>query len=229
MLLNFLITQYNRQPDDWSLGMMRGILKFAGVVPPVQVTDSSHRQPWGYQVHRYQEGDNLYVGLYRLSDTPAVFSDTVVVELPRAGHVYLAAGVVDPAAGAMQKAAYLGQTNRPSVTLKGAGSALLAVLPYTVDGLSMALPASAKAGERVRVPLKVLVQGKVGRHVAHVTVTDPSGRDSFLYSANVALAGGAGDYYLPLALNDAPGVWTITAREAVSGKEAKGAIRVSKP
>ncbi len=229
MLLNFLITQYNRQPDEWSLGMMRAVLRFAGVSAPVRVVDSLRRAPWGYQVHRYREGDNYYVGVYRLSDTPSVNEDTVTVELPQGGHVYLAGGVLDASGGIMQRTTYLGKTDRPRVTLKGAGSALLAVLPYQAQGLSMSAPGSARLGERVRVPLRLTTTGRSGRHVVRVTATDPGGSDSFLYSANVTLTGGTGDYYLPLALNDAVGAWTLTAREAVSGQEARATIRVSRP
>jgi hypothetical protein len=205
------------------------LLSYAGVTPPARVTDAGHRTPWGYPINRFRDGDNYYLGVYRISDTPSVNSDEIIVDLPRRGYVYLAGGVVDAGNGVMQKTAYLGATDQPKVTLKGGGSALLAVLPYQVQGLSMALPAGAHLGDRVRVPLKLATSAPPGRHVVHVTVTDPTGMVSPLYSGNVTLAAGAADYYLPLALNDQPGAWTVTAREAVSGQQATGTIKVSQP
>jgi hypothetical protein len=46
------------------------------------------------------------------------------------------------------------------------------------------------------------------------------------YSANVALPGGVGSLEIPFALNDSPGEWKLTARDAATGVTGEAPIVV---
>jgi hypothetical protein len=210
------------------LSLVANILQLAEIEPPVRITDSLRSRRWGYQTTRYREGDNFYVGVYRRSETPSFYAEETVVELPRKGHVYLAGGVLAAQEGKMQKPAYLGETDRVTVTLKGMGSVLLAVYPYRVEGVEVDLPSDAESGQLVEGTVRLKETGKPGIHIAHVEVRDPAGMRHPLYSKNIVLKDGRGAFQIPFAYNDARGDWTVTVREAVTSNEVKSTINLGK-
>jgi hypothetical protein len=56
-----------------------------------------------------------------------------------------------------------------------------------------------------------------GTHVLRIEVQDPQGRLLRHYGQNVVCPEGQGQATIPLALNDAPGQWTVTARDVATG------------
>ena len=227
LLLNMLETQYYRHPYADAQKMMRAVLGMAEVTPPVTVTDAVNSFRWGYQISRHQDGANQYVGVYRLSETPGGYSDESVVKLPAKAHVYLTGGVLDAINGLMQTPAYLGETAEPKVTLKGAGSVLLAALPYKIKAFDVDIPSSARRGQDAVIKAEVKTAGaKPGRHVAHVELKDPTGLRHSVYCGNFELKDGKGEFVIPFALNDLKGDWKVTVREAVTGLAQEDEIRV---
>jgi hypothetical protein len=227
LLLNMIETQYYRYPYADALKMTRAVLEMAGITPPVTVTDATSSLRWGYQISRHQDGANQYVGVYRLSNTPAGYSDESVVKLPAKAHVYLAGGVLDASQGVLQTPVYRGETSEPKVTLKGAGSVLLAVLPYEIRGFTVDSPASVERGQDAVITAGIKSAGaKPGRHVAHVAVTDPTGLRHALYCGNFEVKDGKGEFAIPFSLNDQAGRWRITVREAVTGWTEERTVRV---
>jgi hypothetical protein len=227
LLLNLLETQYHRRPYADAQKMMRAVLDMAGIQAPVTVTDAMGSYRWGYQCYRHQDGDNRYVGIYRLSDTPAFYSDESVVKLPAKAHVYQAGGILDAVSGVMQQPAYLGETAEAEVTLRGAGSVLLAALPYKIKAFDVVIPSSVRRGQNAVIRAEVKTAGaKPGRHVAHVELRNPTGLRHSVYCGNFVLQDGKGEFVIPFALNDLEGRWQVTVREAVTGLAEEDTIRV---
>ena len=65
---------------------------------------------------------------------------------------------------------------------------------------------------------------KPSAHAAHVEVLNPKGEKVEYYGGNVLLKNGKGRFEIPFALNDQTGLWTVKARDAVTG--AKTAINI---
>ena len=87
------------------------------------------------------------------------------------------------------------------------------------------IPLGPKTGLAVvRVGEKVMAvsvgDGAPGDHVVRVEVRGPDGALRAGYSRNALAVRGRYDGVVPLALNDAEGVWTLTVRE-VAGKVSR--------
>jgi hypothetical protein len=63
----------------------------------------------------------------------------------------------------------------------------------------------------------------VDRSVIHVDVFDPAGNLAWHYSGNATIVDGRADYRIPFALSDT-GVWTVKARDVISGLTAERKI-----
>ena len=229
VLLNFLETQYGRHPYKGPMSLMRNVLDLAGVEPDVHVTDPHGGRRWGYQLTRHREGENLYVGLYRMSQTPSYYSDTTILHLPEKRHVYVVGGVENAAEGVMRSRRYVGHVDRAALSLRGMGSALIAALRYRVDGLSMEMPQRAAAGATIHATLKLHTADPPDAHVVHVTVTRPNGMKHRHYSRNVVVRDGEARFTIPLAINDATGAWHIQARDVASGETTTHVLELDAP
>jgi hypothetical protein len=83
-----------------------------------------------------------------------------------------------------------------------------------------------RQGKAVEFVLAVAAEGgKAGRHILHVEVS-ANGKSLKHYAANIEAKNGQGIYRLPVALNDMPGSWTITARDTVSGIRGRASFRI---
>ena len=63
------------------------------------------------------------------------------------------------------------------------------------------------------------------RDILHVEVSGPDGAEVPYYGGNLQLREGWVRYRLPLAVNDKAGIWTVQARDPISG--ATAATRLS--
>ncbi len=195
--LNCLMPKY----DPTSVEMVRDLLGDAAVDRPVSVDSGDAETPArAWECARYELGAAEIVGLirdHRLVDA----SQSCEVSFGRTAHVY-----------DMRAHSYIGETEKNVVTLGPGETAVFAVLPYKVDGMQI-----VGAGNEMRAT--VLADGPVGDHVLHVAVTDPAGDPAPAYTRNVSAPGGIADLRIPLALSDAPGDWTVTVRDVLSGAE----------
>ena len=85
-----------------------------------------------------------------------------------------------------------------------------------------------KAGETVKFSIRLTgrngpaglsrqVSGRVEESIpasaVHLEVRNPGGKILDYYGANLLLTNGSAEFAVPLALNDRPGMWRVTARE----------------
>src|SRR5271166_2869093 len=63
--------------------------------------------------------------------------------------------------------------------------------------------------------------------VVHLDVIDPEGTPVEHYSGNLLVIQGAASKLLPFAFNDKPGIWTIRARDLLSGATARVELKVA--
>ncbi len=123
----------------------------------------------------------------------------------------------------------LGWGDRVEMTLTDYTIRALAVLPYRITGFTAEAPGKAQAGQDALVRLAVGTSGKAGLHVFRVDVADPQGRPVRCYSDNIVAREGRAEFRIPFALNDAPGEWTVRARDVTSGLSATRTILLDPP
>ena len=139
------------------------------------------------------------------------------MKLDRRGHVY-----------DMLEGAYLGLGSDLDVVLVNDTLRQLAVLPYRVRGVSLAVAAPRyRPGRKVQIAIALDADARPwARHVVHVDVIAPDGVVRREYSRDVRTTDGKGSHTIPLALNDAEGVWSITATDAITGAQATTTFEV---
>jgi len=207
VLMNFLETNYARFPEGRQRVFMRALLDLAKVETPMRVMDENGGQLYQYDITRFRDGENLYVGVYRMTLSSSLNPDSVVVQLPKSGHLY-----------EVKSGKYLGVGDKAQVSLLSSGSVLIAILPYEVEGIA-ATSTSGKRGDALTVSASVKTAGRPGRHVLHIEVLDPAGNLCRAYTRNVVAENGRWEGTLPTALNDPVGRWTVRIREVVSDTE----------
>ncbi len=215
ILANYLETEYQRVPEHWQYRVADALLKLAKITPQVILRDvAQENEPItkGVKIMRWQEGPALYVGV--LLDQ----GRNTKVELPRAGHLYELTG----------GGKYLGQGSSTTLDLRDRPSALIAVLPYKLDGVAL----KASAGQLGKaVPLEFTMKvtgGNPVTHVVHLDVYKPDGTYYYSLSRNYPFRNSKWSGMLPLALNDPEGQWVVRAREVVSGLSSEVKVQVRK-
>ena len=211
ILTNYLETEYRRVPEHWQITLMKELLRFTGIEPPVVMRDTMQNGEIleaGRKLFRWQDGPAAYLGA--LLDE----GRRVEFEFGRAGHVYEVA-----------RGEYLGHGRSATVDMRDQPHALLALLPYRVRGLKLGGERS-RLGEGMPLAVDLAVTGTPARHVVHLSVSRPDGSRCAHLCRNVVLEAGRWRGTLPLALNEPAGRWTVRAREVVSGLTDDVRVRV---
>jgi hypothetical protein len=195
--LNCLLPKY----DPVAVEMVRGLLEDAGIARRV-VVDSGDPDELAraWECAEYELGEARIVGLirdHRLTEGP----QTCQVRLGTPAHLY-----------DMRAREYLGEGGATTVTLGRGETAMLALLPYIVTGITI-------AGDGTAQRVEIEAAGEITDHVLHVTVRDPDGNLASAYTRNVAAPRGVADLHIPLALSDPAGRWTLTVGDVLSGVE----------
>ncbi len=214
LLLNFLQTstyRRNGEPEDDDMKLMEQILSLAGVTPQAVTQTSYGKQERYCEINTLRDGALDYVGVYA-QKMPAEDPAMMQVVFPDARETY-----------DVRQGKYLGKVTEAPLPLHVQEAALFARLDYRITGLSLTAGSVAR-GQAVPIAVALATTAKPERHVVHLDVVAPDGTRSYFYTRNVELREGkyAGAIYT--ALNDQPGMWTITAREVISGRTAKAAF-----
>ena len=100
-------------------------------------------------------------------------------------------------------------------------------MPYEVSEIVLTAPESVATGERL--PVHILVKAKKaapGTHLVHVTVSRIPAHPLPYYARDVVCPKGEGDTYVPLALNDTPGMYVVEACDVLSGVSSRVMVKV---
>jgi hypothetical protein len=211
--LNFLLPDY----DDTTRELIRQICAQADVPRPVRVEANTPDGPLPrcYERNTFTRGSiavHAFIRDHRRCDDNA----PVQIHFPENRHVY-----------ELRKRAYLGQTARVETAIAPGGTALFSCLPYRVEDVTISCDTNVLRGDDLTVDLSVRAVGaQAGDHVIHVELMAPDGTSATPYTHNVLARQGKATLTLPLALNDAPGTWTIRARDILSGTESKQNILI---
>ena len=202
--------------------VMRELLGRSGIRAPVQTDPETPM----CQIGRFRQGScelvGVLPGLPRISWAYTFNEATLPPPTPARIQFRTAAHIYNVRAGR-----YLGNAASCETMLQPGRAELFALMPYRVDALKLDVPNSVRQGESMPLKAAVKTNGKPGLHVFRLTFLDPHGVEVRHYARNVKAANGvfAGDW--APALNDAPGVWTMVARDVISGAVARASIELT--
>ena len=197
-----------------------GVLLVRGVRPVVGVSIEATPKAYALLNRFGMGGATIVTGVMNWDGKAADWSASITLDLPKTGHVY-----------DLRKGAWVGETNRVKAALLSGDAVVYAVLPAKVTGIkAYASPAEVRAGGTVAVTVQVeATAAPAWRHAIRVEVKGPDGASVPHYSGVIAAERGKGQWRLNLALNDAPGRWTVTAQDVVSGQKGQAAFVVGRP
>ena len=107
---------------------------------------------------------------------------------------------------------------------------LLSILPYPVTRLEVQVPARVYAGRRLPISVEVKTRDALpGDHVVRLDFGRRGRAPLKYYSCNLICVDGRGTTYVPLAINEIPGPYTLRVRDALTGIETVKTIQVVSP
>ena len=210
-----------RLPDDdgEALPALATLLARARVQPALRLAAPDGTPVPGVQIRVLRNGGVTLWSAQRTGAAPENGTTDIRVTLPP-GHV----------AHDIRRGARLGEATQLHLRLHGAEPLVLAIAPARLPAATIAGPAQARLGEVVELRL-ALTGGQDGKAeaeaaVMRVEVFDPTGQPVPRYAGNAVLRDGRATWHLPLALNDAPGLWKVRATDILSGTSESLALPV---
>jgi len=112
--------------------------------------------------------------------------------------------------------------------MRGWQGCLLALYPAAPDAIRVKAPERATRGKGAEVSLEVLAGDRILRanFPIEITVVEPDGNENPEYGRSALARGGVHRFAIPFARNDAPGKWTVTARELSTGRTESATIEL---
>ena len=236
--LNFWMNDYERLRKSGAqaarLALLRDYLSLAGVRPVAEVRESSGGYLSCSEVVAFRKGTAKYLAI--LPEPDCMDSGVMTLSLPGPAYVY-----------DLRNHRLMGRIARVSGRLVPGEPLVYGLLPSPVGRLSISLagalrgPAQVKAGDTVKFLIHLtarspavglprqptgVAQETVPDSAVHVEVRNPAGNTLDYYGANLALANGAAEFSLPLALDDVPGPWRVTVREPFAHQTASKTFTV---
>ncbi len=199
--------------------VLRALMAMADVTPPVSVT-ADDEPLRALEMVRYADGPAQYVGFLKWRTGQEEPARAATVDAREAMHTW-----------DMRTGEYLGNVREWQSEFVPSRGMLFGRLPYMVNGVSVAITRGTQEANEREQQLIVAASIKIdadtdapGRQWVNVRVTGPDGVERKHYARNVSVTGGVATTYVPMALNDAPGKWTIEARDAISGQTGRASF-----
>jgi hypothetical protein len=127
----------------------------------------------------------------------------------------------------VRRSHYIGYTTNFRFSLQAGRPELFALLPYKVLSVKVEAPEAVVQGDTIKVNVSLLSdRGKPNRHVVHLSLTGPDGRQMPGDSFNVHTESGKGLQKIQIPLNAETGRWQIKARDSVTGTSTTASFRV---
>ena len=167
--------------------------------------------PFGLDMSHHQDGEAQYIGLTKRRETDDEPAREITIHSRKPGHVY-----------DMFTGEYRGEAGAWTTTVDQADVRLFSVLPYKVEELNVSTAQRpAVRGESLEGAVKVTSAGADPvRHVIHLEAIRPDGESVRYLARNLETEKGSASFSLPLALNEAPGEWTLSFTDVATGIRA---------
>ena len=196
--------------------MLKGIIKTIftahGIKPLIAVWTKNNAWPWGFETWFYTDGKAQYVGLTKRRAARDEMERIVEIKALDKGHLY-----------DMFKKEYIGSAGSWKVNLKPADVHLYSLLPYKVLNINVLLDKIViSQGQNVEGVVQIDTGGLPPvRHVLHLSVIRPDGKQVHYMAQNLETYNGAGEFSIPTALNEVPGKYLFELSDVATGIRIK--------
>ena len=114
---------------------------------------------------------------------------------------------------------YLGFGNKTKVPIREGDTAIFALLPDTVDGISVRMPDKVRRGDDLVMDIEVHTEkpDHAYENVLNIKIYDPDGEYHWLYSENVSTAEKTFQKILHMSYNEKKGIWKARIKDVASG------------
>lgn len=212
------LRRHPRYMDVGSVSDARGISDFlrrrVGLRPHSDLMAEDGGPLNGCEVSTFRRGPLLYTAIHNSTRSP----QRLHLRETTSGVLYES-----------RRGLRIGDRGPAVVELPACEGTVLARLPYSVDGLTLTVPAKVTPGSWVSVRTDLKTSGRpVGDHVLAFRMTDPEGR-SLLTSKWRAMTTGSSavtEFFVPF--NAAEGEWKVEVREAATGARASAVFLVKR-
>jgi hypothetical protein len=121
----------------------------------------------------------------------------------------------------------LRRSRKIRVSLARGDAFAVAALPYEVTELVLTTLDTVRTGRRLPIRIAIKTRdGSPGDHLVHVTFNRGLALPIPYYAQDVACAHGEGETYIPLALDEAAGIYTVAARDVLTGVTAQTLVAI---
>jgi hypothetical protein len=205
------------------------LLAKAGVTAEFRIADETGKPPVGVELHRFRNGGVTILALHtnpqlRVDELgPPEFKSNERFEKPQTVTLTLPGSMqlLDLRTGKAR-----GAQKSVTVAVDPYEPTLFALAPTQFPEFQISAPASGVRGQTMIVGMRLSRPSPADQHVYRVQCAGPDGTAVQHYSGNVLAAGGTAAHSIPLAVNDAPGRWTVRVTDIVSGQSKTVAINV---
>lgn len=224
--LNFWMTDYprlrNTPAQRARLALLRDYFSLAGIQPVANLHRASGEPLSCSEVVEFKKGVTRYLAILPEPNCPD--SGPITLDLSTPQFVY-----------DLRAHRLLGRSNRVIGTLVPGEPLLYALQPAPLGRVSVQ-SAQPGRGERPFAPTRAILKAGdtaqfqirmtarltevVPETAAHVEVINPAGKVVDYYGADVPISNGVAEFAIPLALDDMPGTWRVTAREPFTHQSA---------
>ncbi len=201
----------------------------AGVKPEYAVTGADGKPVTGIETHTFRNGAVTLVALMtnpqlRVEELgPPEFKSndrfakpfSVTLTLPGQRFVY------DVRAGKS-----MGSVTKLNLTVPPYDPVILAIAPVQISELLLSAPERVARGGSLDISAGFANATPAAAHALRVDVMNPAGKLARMYSGNQAARNGRAVRRIPIALNDAPGLWEIRVHDMISGQRKTASVEV---
>jgi len=210
-----IYTDFSDERGRDSSRALSEILEAAGVRPLFPLLRADGEPASDVETYVFENGEVTIVALLRdfLPWADPSSRETVVMTLPRPLNGY-----------DLRTGNGLGRTDRLAVELGPVEPVVLSLSEKPLAPPSISGPPNAHLGGNAEFMIRSGATAVVD--VVHLDAFDPSGNKVGYYSGNLLVTQSGASKLLPFAFNDRPGVWTILAKDLLSGATEVAKLQV---
>jgi hypothetical protein len=173
------------------------------------------RQPFQGTQHRFRFGE---AELWAWLADPGADSDKQEVRFsaPKTSTVYN-----------LRTGTTVRRPQKGGLRLERGEAALVSVLPYALDDLTLSAPGQVPQGRRLPIRVQVTAGDREpGDHLVSISLAPRGGRALEHYRKTLPCKKGVGDTFLPLAHNETSGWYVLSATDLLTGTRRSASVRV---
>jgi hypothetical protein len=230
IFLNIEMGQYNTLRNKGTETDMRTLISWClrngGIGAPTLTISDSAKSPAGrIQSAIFEDGSAWYLGL---------LLDPGTADIPNKQNQSCNVSTNNLAKSAffydVRSGDFIGAGNSFSENLIPGEAKLIALMPYRVRDIDIKFEKNViNHGESIKYRVTIVTQGdetKAGRHVFHISVFEPDGRERHLLSDSISAPKGSGAGVFEI-MPDAPsGKWKMKVKDMATGKSSEAIFMV---